>query len=77
MPVTDHPVSAMTKRTGREPYACQTSVRKDGYYVKERQYMDDGSFEYVDHYIKDVLTTTCQQFDLRKVDPRCATCTKE
>jgi hypothetical protein len=77
MPVPDRPVSEMTKRTGNEPYACQSSVRKDGYWVKEREYKPDGRYDYVDRYIEDVTTKTCQQFELRKIDLRCANCPKE
>jgi hypothetical protein len=72
MPVPDRPVSEMTKRTGREPYGCANKERKPGYWVKERSYLPDGRFEYVDRYIEDVMTKTCQQFELRKIDLRCA-----
>jgi hypothetical protein len=73
MPVADHPVSAMTRRTGREPYGCSNAVRSPGYWVMTRKYRPDGSFTMGQEYIVDVMSTGCH-YDARASDLRCAVC---
>lgn len=75
MPVTDHPVSAMTRRTGREPYGCSNAVRRPGYWVMVRQYRSSGLFEMVQQYVYDEMSHGCR-YDATKTDPRCDGCRK-
>lgn len=76
MPVIDHLVSEMTKRTGKEPYGCSNKQRKDGYWTAARDYLQDGTFCMRLKYIKNTLSKQCN-YDQRRADPRCVTCNIE
>jgi hypothetical protein len=75
MPVADHPVSAMTRRTGREPYGCSNAMRNPGYWAQARKYRPDGSFTIGLEYIADTMSTECK-YDATASDPRCVGCLK-
>jgi hypothetical protein len=75
MPVIDHTVSAMTKRTDDQPYGCANQPRKDRYYGTQRVYHADGTYHLEMAPIIDRLSNECR-YDHSLADPRCATCGK-
>lgn len=74
MPVIDHPVSDITKRTGSEPYSCSNSKREHGYWTMIRRFNTDGSYSMSSYYIVDNMSKDCK-YD-HKNDPRCSGCVK-
>lgn len=61
-----------------DPYGCHSrSGMSNGYWVMERTYWPDGRFSVAPSFIPYRNSTTCRNFYLWDVDPRCGGCTTE
>lgn len=65
-----HPV---TVRASSTPYGCSNMTYRDGYWIKTRQYAEDGTYEMVDTFIKHVMSKECR-YDHSLTDQRCQFC---
>lgn len=78
MPVEDHEVHEKVRILSDTPYGCNSRKNMaDGYWAKDRRYLEDGYFESVYTFIPHAMSTSCRNFYLWDVDPRCKGCTAE
>jgi len=78
MPVEDHEVHEKVRIAEDKPYGCNSRKKmSDGYWAKDRKYLEDGYFESVYVFIPHQMSTSCRNFYLWDKDPRCGNCTTE
>lgn len=78
MPVEDHEVHEKVRIQSDTPYGCHSRKKmSDGYWAKDRRYLEDGYFEEVYSFIPHAMSTACRNFYIWDTDPRCKGCTAE
>lgn len=80
MPVLEHEIHPMTQFGDDFRYGCHSKhspkIRSPGYWVKQREYSDNGTFCMVDHFVLHNASVLCR-YDKRPQDLNCRDCTNE
>lgn len=75
MPVIDHEIHESVKINADDPYGCSNREGfAEGYYAPNRYYREDGTYREEQVFVPHRTSTSCRNFYLWGVDPRCAVC---
>jgi hypothetical protein len=73
MAVLESQSNALNTCSSTRPYGCSGRVFKDGYYLRVREYLTDGTYAYQNKFIEHTMSKECR-YDHSLTDQRCQFC---